>query len=230
MLFGDSHALNWFPAMLEVAKDRGWRLINMTRSICPPARILSYNKVTRSIVRSCLTWRNQVISRLVLMRPAIIVLSGSRHFVVADGAGRVLTGRARLDAWTRGMRWTLARLVPASRRVIVLADTPNSRLSSPASCLADNPRHSLRCATSVTFAVNYTWLNIEYGVAHASKAGFINPELWVCPTSPCPEVVWSRLVHRNRGHLTVTFVRSQWARMERAIMREWSRRTTASGP
>ena len=52
------------------------------------------------------------------------------------------------------------------------------------------------------------------------KAGFIDPEIWVCPTNPCPAVVWGRLVHRNRGHLTVSFPRTQWGRMKRAILRE----------
>jgi hypothetical protein len=230
VLFGDSHALSWFPAALQVARDRGWRLINVTRSVCPPAHILSYSTATHSVLRSCITWRNRAISSLVQLRPTIILVTGSRNFLVANSSGQLLTGRARTDSWIRGMKYTLARLVPAARRVILLADTPNSRFSRPASCLASNPYHSLRCATSVTQAISYPWLNIEFGVAKAANAGFLDPELWVCPTSPCPEVVWGRLVHRDRGHLTVSFVRTQWRRLERAILAELARSTTALGP
>lgn len=230
VLFGDSHALSWFPAVERVAHARGWRLINMTRSACPPAKILSYSRATHSILLSCLTWRDRAIARLRQLRPAIILMSGSRGFVVANRSGRILSGKVRTDTWTRGMALTLGRLVPAARRVIVLADTPNSRIASPASCLASNPRHSLRCATSVSRAISYTWLNVESRVARTGKAGFINPELWVCPTNPCPEVVWGRLVHRNRGHLTVTFPRTQSKRLERAILKEWARRAAAPGP
>jgi hypothetical protein len=230
VLFGDSHALSWFPAALRVATERGWRLINVTRSACPPARVLSYTYATRSIDRSCLAWRNRAIDRIAQLRPRIILMSGSRGFVVADEDGRLQTGQARTDAWIRGTRSTLARLVPAAGRVILLADTPNSRIASPASCLALNRRHTLKCATSVSLAINYRWLNIEFEVARAMKSGFINPENWVCPTSPCPAVVWGRMVHRNPGHLTVSFVRTQWARLERAILRELARQPTALGP
>jgi SGNH domain-containing protein len=223
VLFGDSHALTWFPAVLRVAQDRGWRVINVTRSMCPPARVFSYSRATRSILRSCLTWRSRAILRMEQMRPAIVLLSGSRGFVSATSTGQVLTGRARTNDWIRGMKWTLDRLEPAVGRAILLADTPNSRFASPAACLASNPRHSMRCATSVTKAISYPWLNVEYGVAEATKAGFINPERWVCPTSPCPAVVWGRLVHRNRGHLTVSFPLTQWSRLKRAILAEVAR-------
>lgn len=230
VLFGDSHALMWFPAALRVARERGWRLISVTRSACPPARVLSYSRPFRSIMWSCLSWRRRAILRLEQLRPAIILLSGSRGFVSANSAGQVLTGKARTNDWIRGMRWTLGRLVPAARRVILLADGPNSRFASPAACLANNPRHSLRCATPVSFAIRYPWLNIEFDVAKATKAGFINPERWVCPTSPCPAVVSGRLVHRNKGHLTVSFPLTQWKRLERAILAELARPSTAARP
>jgi hypothetical protein len=168
--------------------------------------------------------------RMEQMRPAIVLLSGSRGFVSATSTGQVLTGRARTNDWIRGMKWTLNRLEPAVGRAILLADTPNSRFASPAACLASNPRHSLRCATTVTKAISYPWLNVEYGVAKATKAGFINPERWVCPTSPCPAVVWGRMVHRNRGHLTVSFPVTQWSRLKRAILAEVARPSTVAQP
>jgi hypothetical protein len=230
VLFGDSHALNWFPAVYRVAKARGWRLINVTRSACVPAHILSYDKRSRSIMRSCLTWRERAVQKIGRLRPTIVLVSGTRGFAVVDSAGRLLSGEAKTDAWIRGMKWTLARLVPSARRVILLADTPSTLFSSPATCLRRHAGHSIRCATSVAHAISYPWLNTELRVASAMHAGFINPELWVCPTSPCPEVVWGRLVHRNRGHLTVSFTSTQWRRMERAILRELSRQPTARSP
>ncbi len=218
--------MSWFPAVLRLAKDRGWRVLNLTMSACGPASINSYSTAVHAVMRSCLTWRSQAIARLVRLRPAIILVSGTRGFAVADSAGRVLTGRARTNAWVRGMNLTLARLVPAAGRVILLADTPNSTLARPASCLARHPNHARRCATAVAQAISYAWLNTEFGVAKSRKAGFIDPELWVCPTSPCPEVISGRLVHRNPGHLTVMFATAQWWRLEQAVLRERARRTT----
>jgi hypothetical protein len=181
-------------------------------------------------MRSCLTWRERAVARIARLHPTIVLVSGTRGFAVVDINGRLLSGRAKTNAWVRGMKWTLSRLVPSARRVILLADTPSTLYFNPAACLARNRWHAIRCATSVAHAISYPWLNTESNVGRVMKAGFVNPELWVCPTNPCPEVVWGRLVHRNRGHLTVSFPISQWRRMQRAILTELSRSTTARGP
>ncbi|HTE45534.1 MAG TPA: acyltransferase family protein, partial [Gemmatimonadaceae bacterium] len=39
VLFGDSHAAQWFPALLKVATARGWRIISRTKSACPAPSI-----------------------------------------------------------------------------------------------------------------------------------------------------------------------------------------------
>ena len=36
VLFGDSHAMQLFPALEHVAKRRGWRLVELTKAGCPP--------------------------------------------------------------------------------------------------------------------------------------------------------------------------------------------------
>ena len=39
VLFGDSHAAQWFPAMDRLGKERHWKLVSMTKSACPAAAI-----------------------------------------------------------------------------------------------------------------------------------------------------------------------------------------------
>ena len=229
-LFGDSHALSWFPAMLKVAQHRGWRLLNLTRSACIPAGIIPYDRRNGVVMRSCQVWRDQAIARLVRERPTIILVSGTRGFATIDAAGHLLTGKAKTAAWVKGMKRTLARIVPAAKRVILLADTPSSLLASPATCLARNPGNALKCSTTVAHAISYPWLNTEYGVARAMGTGFLNVELWVCPTSPCPAIIGTRLVYRNPGHLTASFTSSQWLRLEQAILKDLARRFYSHWP
>lgn len=35
VLYGDSHAAQWFPAMRTIANKQGWRLVVMTKSAAP---------------------------------------------------------------------------------------------------------------------------------------------------------------------------------------------------
>jgi hypothetical protein len=43
VLFGDSHAIQWFPALNRLAKERDWRLVGLTKSACSPAEIHIYS-------------------------------------------------------------------------------------------------------------------------------------------------------------------------------------------
>jgi len=219
-LFGDSRALAWFPALVEVARDRGWRLLNLTRSACGPAQIIPYSRVAHTVIPGCQAWRSAAIDRLVRLRPDVILVSGTRGFVTIDARGRLLDGDARTNPWIRGMRRTLTRLAPSGARVILVADTPISAVTSPASCLARHRTSARSCATSVMRAISYPWLNAEYAVTRTTRVGFLDTELWVCPTSPCPEVVGGHLVHRNGGHLALEFAAAQARRFERVILKE----------
>ena len=36
VLFGDSHAMQWFPALNGLAKEHDWRLVGLTKAARPP--------------------------------------------------------------------------------------------------------------------------------------------------------------------------------------------------
>ena len=228
-LYGDSHLLAWFPAVLRLAQDRGWRVLDLTMSACIPADIVPYAPGT-GIMRSCQAWRKAAIAKLARYRPAVLLVSGTRGFETVNGSGSVITGTARTKAWTAGMARTRRKRVPIAGRVIMLADTPVSSLNSPAACLAAHPLHSIACAQPVLHAVNYPWLNTELHAAIVGHAAFIDAERWVCPSSPCPEVIGSYVVHRNAGHITASFNRTLWHRLETAILAIRASTTWIVGP
>ena len=215
-LFGDSHALAWFPAVDAIARLHGWRLLSLTMSACSPADIREWMPAWHRVSSECTQWREQAIRRLIREKPAIILVTGTRGFELADASGKVLSGTARTQAWQAGIRRTLARLTPIAGRVIYLADTPLSRVDPP-TCLAQHPRSVLACATAVPAAINQEWLNTERQTASLANVGFIDPSLWVCPSSPCPVVIGNVLVFRNAGHLTATFAATMARRLEQAI-------------
>jgi hypothetical protein len=218
-LFGDSHALSWFPAVEGVAKREGWRLLDLTMSTCSPADIPIWNASLTQLNTACATWRASAIKRLIKERPAIILVTGTRGFAAAAAPGTALVGDARALRWAAGMQRTLARLVPAAGKVIVIADTPLSIVDPPV-CLAKHATSVLACATPVARAINDAWLKGEHDAADRAGAGFIDPALWVCPSSPCPAVIGHFLVYRNPGHLTAVFAATLAARLRSAIKLE----------
>ncbi len=229
-IYGDSHALSWFPAILRAANDKGWRVLEVTMSACVPADIIPYYPATHSVMTACVNFRKAAIAKLAKYHPAVIFVTGTRGFQTVNSSGRVLTGSAKTNAWIRGMQRTLARLIPIASRVVMVADTPNSRYANPAACIAANPRHELACTTPVSSAVNYSWLNTEYHVALSKHVAFIDPELWVCPTSPCPSVRGNFVVHRNGGHLTAKYAATMWKKAEAALVAVLAQPGAVIGP
>jgi peptidoglycan/LPS O-acetylase OafA/YrhL len=204
-LFGDSHALALFPALERFAEKQGWRLLSLTMSTCNPAEIPIWVAAWNRVSWECNDWRQGAIQALVDAHPALIVVSGTRGFATTDASGKtVLAGDARTQAWETGINRTLERLVPAAGRVVLMADTPLSRVDPPV-CLSQHPTSTLACATPVDDAINRTWLAVEQGAAARGNAGFVDPERWVCPSSPCPVVLGNFLIYRDPGHLTATF-------------------------
>ena len=222
-LFGDSHALSWFPAVEQMALDRGWKLLSLTMSACTPADMPVWNANFNRVSAACANWRSLAIARLVSAHPAIILVTGTRGFAVVDASGKLLSGDARTRAWDAGMHRTLAKLVPAAGEVIMIADTPLSLVDPPV-CLSQHPSSVLACATPVKDAINDAWLAEEQRVANLEGVGFIDPTRLVCPSSPCPVVLGNFLVYRDSGHLTATFAAALTDKLYAAVVADLKRR------
>lgn len=216
VLFGDSHALSWFPAAERVAIDRGWRLLSVTMSACTPADIPAYIPRIEAASTACADWREAALDLIARVHPAVVLAAGTRGFATTDDHGNVVAGPERTAIWEAGIRRTIDRLKESAGDVIWIADTPISSPDRPA-CLASHPRSTLACATPVKYAVNTTWLNEEYYVSQAEGVGFIDPSTWVCPTSPCPAVIGRVQLYRDGGHLTATFMGTLRTRLGRAV-------------
>ncbi len=216
VLFGDSHALSWFPAVNRAAKAMGLRLLSLTMSACSPADIPAWNPTYDRVMRNCTYWRTDSIKRIIGIYPDIVLVAGTRGFATVDKKGNVLSGAARFTAWHDGMIRTLNRLKAGASHVILIADTPAAGVDPPV-CLSAHPKSILACSTPVENAIQDDWQREERGVADEEKIPMIDASLWVCPTSPCPVVIGNLLIYSDAGHLTATFSAALSHRMKSAI-------------
>ena len=51
VLFGDSHALSWFPAIQKLAQAKDWSFYSLTMSSCWPANIPAWNSTTNRLMQ-----------------------------------------------------------------------------------------------------------------------------------------------------------------------------------
>jgi hypothetical protein len=204
-LFGDSHALQWLPALADAASDAGWQVTALTKAACPPAQV-EFGRKEAGAASSCIAWRRQALDWLTDDRPDIILVTGAgRVYNVLGEDGQRLPDDLALEAWQDGLGATLGALPPESR-VVVLADTPFLQ-RNPISCLERGGGDLSACSTPRAAAVGRALDEAERATAAQAGAAFESLNDLVCPYSPCPLVIGEVLLWRNADHITATFAR-----------------------
>ena len=124
VLFGDSHAAHWFSTFDSVAKMRGWKYVNWTKTKCPAA--LLHVQAQGRVYFECEEWKENIIERILKLRPTIVVVSNDKTYRVLEGNEQMLVDSSAIGRveWTKGVTAILRRLQPSGAKLVLLADTP----------------------------------------------------------------------------------------------------------
>ena len=217
VLFGDSHALSWFPALEKLAIYKNWKLLSLTMSSCWPSDIPAWNSTTNMMMDNCVIWRANALDQISKLKPKYIFVAGTSGFSTADENGNVLTGEDRFNTWQIGMNQTLKVLSSASNRTFYLADYPVA-VPDPINCLKSS-KTIKNCVQPLNKALSFDWLQKESDVATNNGVIFIDGTEWICQTDPCSPVDGNYLVYRDAGHLTSTFARTLFTPLYASIKR-----------
>ena len=228
-LIGDSHAMHWFPALDDLARAHGWKLVALTKSACQLPRVLVYNPVLKRPYTECVQWRDQILERIRADRPDLVVMSSNDldNGGMIDSAGKRVPrgGLADDPLWVRGWQQTWARLdgIP----MVLLQDSPWP-LGDASECAATHARRLTSCNRPLAKSVvepNRRRLVSE--AARAAGIRVIDPTSWFC-TSACPVVIGNTLVFKDNSHMTVAYARAIEPVIDRALFGPLYRTGTAA--
>ncbi|NJN94754.1 MAG: acyltransferase [Anaerolineales bacterium] len=200
VLFGDSHAAQWYPALEQLATEQGWRLISLTKSACPAVDLLKFHpRMGRDYVE-CSEWRQAALQVMKELKPDLVVVSSS-------------ASQIQRSEWQPGMERILDSLSETSRSVVLLRDTPYPGFDVPR-CLA---RHQWGAAITPVPACEIVAQNkasIELynlqleAAAHYPNVFVVDMEPYICPEMPCQLERDELILYRDSHHLSVPFVKS----------------------
>jgi peptidoglycan/LPS O-acetylase OafA/YrhL len=188
VLFGDSHAAHWYPA-LSVLADQGLiRLDNRTKSACPPEQIHIPH------YPRCDVWREGVIDDIAASPPSLILLgSWASGYLQGDDDPKT--------HWRKALASTLSRL-PRESRVAVFADTPSIGVP-PSFCLGLFVDDAQRCALPRSKAFTKPARQAVLDLAAAGAFTLLDYTDYLCNEAACPSILGDTLVYRDGTHLTV---------------------------
>ena len=181
VLYGDSHAAQWFPTLEKLAIERGFKLISLTKSACPAVDAKRPDQGAFKMVH-CTKWRQNSIARIAKIQPMAVITGNFQYFTPANE--RV----SRAQWWRDGQRKLLNDLKGSSDHLIYISDTPRPLRDIP-NCLAS--RNSNVCDSTERSRVSVI-------------AGFevIDPTSWLC-SSYCPAILDGLVAYRDASHISV---------------------------
>jgi peptidoglycan/LPS O-acetylase OafA/YrhL len=217
ILFGDSHAMQYYPPLEKVAKRNHWRLIVLTKAECTPAEIEVRSMVADREYSQCDIWREETLKRIEMAAPSTtVVLASDTAYTPYGPGGDELHGHAAGEAMEAAYVTTLERLHRAGLQTVVITDTPGAPWEVPA-CVSEHLQSLRDCA----FPDHDGWdQSFEVRAAHrAPGAHLIDLVGEICPGGLCRAVIGNALTYRDDSHLTATFARTLSPWIERGLQK-----------
>ena len=200
MLFGDSHASQWFPALDTVANRRNWRLVVLDKSTCPPLELTVFSPVLDRTYTECSQFRQSSLARIRAERPKVVILGVARHYSTAYHFS--VYG----SEWISGLASMVREIRALGPRVVVMGPTPKPNLPDVPDCLSAHLFDAAACTTPTNVAVNMAGMNAERVAVVNAGGSYVDVVPWVCTNASCAVTVGNLLVYRDDNHLTTKYV------------------------
>ncbi len=200
VLFGDSHAAAWFPALDEISDQQHWRLVVLTKDGCPPAEI----KVAAWFRRGapyweCSVWRANAEAQIARLHPALVIMSEARYLEEPEttpAAGASIEG-----TWLDGLASIFGLLRESAGHVVFMSHSPTLSRRAPA-CVTSHRSNVRFCSTSLATATRLPDVKAqELQIADQEHVTTIDPTPWFCTPTTCPVIANHILLYRDNAHM-----------------------------
>lgn len=220
VLFGDSHAAQWFPSLQVLAVRQGWRLIPLTKSGCPPTPVKVTNRQLGRVYEECEIWREKAVAKIFELRPALVLLSNDIYIDPDAGAPD-----SAIDAgeWQRAQHHLLSRFDRAGLNSAIISNTPRPGFDVP-KCLARKARFTRRndrCDFERDNALRVIAREMDLRAArNLPRVRFIDMTRSICPRPRCDGMDPSTGIvrYRDSDHLSAAFVASLGPALKAALL------------
>ncbi|WP_370250274.1 acyltransferase family protein [Nocardioides sp.] len=198
VVFGDSIAIAWMPAVREALSDVS-RIQQLTLQECPPFDIVT-NKFSGGAFPECQAFRPWAVGQIEDLDPDLVIMSSTILYAfgaLSDGA----TGPAALDEISAGLKRTLQQISAPGRTIVFLSAPPGAgdlsacatKVGSPDDCELQVPQEW------------YQYNDTVRDVVEAAGGVFVDTRDWFCVDDFCPGFIGTTPAFVDGEHLTVQY-------------------------
>jgi hypothetical protein len=198
VLFGDSHAYMWLPALVPFAVKQKIRLILVWLSGCPAAAVSVWNETTHEPYTSCNSFRTRSIAAIRRLAPSLVLLASRTTQVEAPNQHVIAQ-----STWQHGLEVTIHALATPTTSVAVIGDITQFSVLLP-DCLAAEQSNVQACSSRNPNPKIPGHFGAEERAARATRTPYLNPQRWLC-TSTCSPVIGNMVAYYNDDHVSATY-------------------------
>ncbi|MFO0697701.1 MAG: acyltransferase family protein [Nitrospira sp.] len=214
VLFGDSHAMQWFNPLRQMADSNGWKLTTVLKPSCPAFDIRPSTFRAEEVPQidtyntACAQWRKHALNLIQNLHPTLVLLgNATSHLGQQYEHLFAMPSQPSLDELRDGVRQTLAAL--QGQHVVIMRDTPHFPYHVP-TCVARSirqdrdPQASCTADQSIVLSPD-VYESEQAGARNRSHVHFLDMTDLVCQGGTCKPVQGDTIVYRDFDHLTSDF-------------------------
>jgi hypothetical protein len=203
VLFGDSHAAQWFDAMKDIAQREQWKLTTVLKLGCAAVDVNPGQGIDND--RECVAWRQKAVPAIVELKPTLIILGSATNKLGRPENPQAHATAALVADMREGVLRTLRPLSTAGARIALLRDTPEFPFDVT-SCLGRAERHSWYPSDACDLPSASVLDPQIYAAEQSAAAALPNVRLIdldgaLCPRGVCTAVVNGTVMYRDTHHL-----------------------------
>jgi hypothetical protein len=214
ILYGDSHASMWMPAIDAIAKKNGYRVELYAKLACPLIEAPVWSYQLNRPFSECIQWQQLVLPKIKNAKPDLLIVTDQWKPAVVNGE------KSDFDTetlWEKEFPKALATLNSYAKKLVVIGNNPSMTTDS-INCVSKPGVTISICASVRTKADNNAINKIEQAAAISVKATFIDTVAWACDAYMCPAIIDNKLVYFDQWHFTATYVDWLTPSLAKALM------------
>ncbi|MHA7175548.1 acyltransferase family protein [Arthrobacter sp. Sr24] len=207
-IVGDSHATAWFPAMDELGKKHGWRVVTYSKSSCPLTNALrvQVSEKTDENQLSCHEWNMKLNKELTSSTEISAIFTAAFSSAYSFKAS---SSDTMANPSVEGFTSMWAGWQASGKKVVVFDDVPRTNGQYIPTCLSTNADDPMKCALPVSQALPASMAITEAAkVAEADGITRISLRNEFCDTNWCYPVIGQLIVYRDYSHLSEEYSRA----------------------
>ena len=190
ILTGDSHAAQYFPALQQIAVEKKWKLLSLTKSSCPA--MLLVTKRNGIVDSSCARWQNRVIARINEDQPLHVIISNyTESTYPLNGSGKNYA-----SIYAAGQSAFLKALKIPVASITYIEDSPHPLRNIP-ECLSKDPK---RCSFLLTRSTTTAAIK---ALVRVNSSQYLEFENWFCPEGVCSAIKDGYNIYRDGSHISI---------------------------